>query len=173
MSTLTRNAVLLITLLFGFVPNGNGDESDFVQFFPDDAIPESVLQAFLASGKIAEYRIVTVDVDSLREMIRNPRATTNAGNPSISFPLLDESTVSVEIRAATEHHEGWQSGITQIIGKVTGDKFSMFQGVLAPDGSAHLTIRTDGQRYAIRKTSVLPYHFYYTLNWDAGPKKID
>ena len=173
MSTLTRIAVLLVTLLFSFVAEGDNVESNFVRFFPDDAIPESVLRAFLASGAMAEYRIVTVDVDALRETIRDAHTTTDAQKSTISFPLLDESTVSIEIQAAGEHHEGWQSGIAQLIGKVTGDEFSMVQGLFAPDGSTHLTIRTGGERYAIRKSSVLPYHFYYTIGWDAGAKKID
>ena len=173
MSAYTRNAFLLCILLLGLAPTGHGDESDFVQFFADDAIPDSVLRAFLESGSIAEYRVVTVEVDSLRELIRNSSFAPEAKTPTVSFPLLDGTVVSVELTAAAEHHEGWQSGFASLFGKVSGDEFSTFQGVLAPDGSAHLTIRTGGQRYAIRKSSVLPYHFYYTIDRSAGPRKID
>ncbi len=173
MSTPTRIVVLLTMLLCSFVVEGDDPASDFVRFFPDDAVPESVLRTFLASGSISEYRIVSVNIDALRQAIRDAQTTGDSENRTIVFPLIDESIISIEIRAADEHHDGWKSGIAQLRGSVEGDEYSMVQGTFAPDGSAHLTIRAGGQRYAIRKSSVLPYHFYYTLNFETGSKKID
>ena len=154
-------------------PTGHSDESEFIQFFPNDAVPSSVLQAFLDSGPIAEYRIVTVDVESLREVIRASGIPPDTRTFTIPFPLLDGTAVSIEITAAGEYHEGWQTGHAQLLGKVHDDELTMFQGVLAPDGSARLTLRTRDQRYSIRKSSMLPYHFYYRLDQRSGPKKID
>ena len=173
MLTPTRIAVLGMTLICSLGVFADNVTSNFVRFFPDHTIPKSVLRTFLASGSIGEFRIVSVNVDSIRQAIRDAQASSNPKNRTIQFPLIDQSIVSIEIQSAEEHHDGWKSGIAQLYGRVVGDEYSMVQATFGPDGSAHLTIRANGKRYAIRKSSVPPYHFYYTLNYNSRSKKID
>ncbi len=176
MLSYSRNAVLLTVLSCCLLlSEGHADSSasEVVKFLPDDAIPQHVLWDFIDARHIGEYRVVQIDTDALRTMIRDARDTApSSAKPTISLPLVDETMVSIELNAADEHHDGWQSGIGTFIGRVVADEYSSVQCVLGPDGSVHLTIRTSGERHAIRKTSLLPYHVYWTLGQGFN-KKID
>ncbi len=176
MLSYSRNAVLLTVFSCCLLlSEGRADSSasEVVKFLPDDAIPQDILRDFIDARHIGGYRVVQIDTDALRAIIRDAHeSASSSAKPVISFPLVDGSTVSIELIAAEEHYDGWQSGIGTFIGRVVGDEYSSVQCVLGPDGSVHLTIRTSGERHAIRKTSLLPYHVYWTLGQGFN-KKID
>lgn len=91
--------------------------------------------------------------------------------PTMQLPLVDESIVLVELADAKEYFDGWQTGQASFYGRVIGDEYSQVQCSISPDGSVHLIVRTAGKRHAMQKTSLLPYHVY----WTSGEfvKKID
>ena len=147
--------------------------SDFIVFLPDNVLPESVLSEFLEARHVGDYRVVTVNADALRKMLRDASTLSAAAEPaSITLPLIDQSMISIEVRSGGESHEGWKSGFATFRGRVSGDELSTAQCVIAPDGSISLLIRTAGKRYKLEKTSLLPYHVYWVLG--AGfEQKID
>jgi len=170
MDSIARNTVLFFSLsqfLVSIDAVADSSAITFVRFVPDEAIPTATLQAFRDSGQIDEVRIVTIDTDSLRFAIREAHAPApSQDKPILTFPLLNESLVSIELKAADEYFDGWQSGIAAFRGTVVGVELSSVQCVIGPDGSVSMTIRVPGRRYAIRKSPLLPYHFYYTLRKD-------
>ena len=176
MSSYSRKAILFTVLsccLLWTEGSADSSTSEVVRFLPDDSIPQDVLRAFVDARPIGEYRVVEIDTDALREMIREAReAASSSTKLTISFPLVDESMISLELNAAGEHYDGWQAGIGTFIGTVAGLEYSSVTCVLGPDGSVNLTIRVPGERYAIRKTSLLPYHVYWTLK-QGFRKRID
>ena len=151
----------------------DSSSSSVVKFLPDDALPQEVLSAFLEARHVGDYRVVEVDTDALRQMIREAYPpSTVAGLPRISLPLIDMSLVEIGLRGGGEEHAGWQTGIATFLGRVTEDEYSSVTCVVAPDGSVNLTIRTAGKRYKLEKTSLLPYHVYWSLG-EGFSRKID
>ena len=176
MSLVSRNSVVFTVLscwLLFAESSADSPTSEVVKFLPDDAIPHDVLRAFVDARHIGEYRVVEIDTDALRLKIREAHESISASaKPTIRFPLVDESVVSIELRTSDEHYDGWQSGMATFIGRVAADEYSSAQCVIGPDGSVSLKILVMGKRHAIQKTSLLPYHIYWTLG-EGFEKKID
>ncbi len=145
----------------------------FIQFVDDGELPGDELETFLEKRPVGDYRVVRIDTDALRQMLRNafPPAIDTKG-PTISLSLVDGSLVEVLLKGGGESHSGWQTGFASFLGTVVGDQYSTVQCVMSPDGSADLVIRNAGQRYKLEKTSILPYHVYWS--WDPEfSRKID
>jgi len=147
--------------------------SSFVRFVHDDLLPEDVLDSFLKARHIGDYRVVEIDTDALRQMLREAYPPSDdSDSPTISLPLIDGALVKIELGGGDESHSGWQVGFASFLGRVAGDEYSSVQCVISPDGSANLTIRTAGKCYKLEKTSVLPYHVYWSLGEDFN-RQID
>ena len=163
---LIRFVVTSCALLIAFTTAGVADPSSpsFVRFVHDDSLPKDVLDSFLQARHIGDYRVVEIDTDALRQMLREAYPPSDGSDlPTISLPLVDRALVKIVLRGGGESHSGWQSGIASFLGRVAGDEYSSVQCVISPDRSANLTIRTAGKRYKLEKTSVLPYHVYWSL----------
>ncbi len=143
-----------------------------IEFLPDDVLPEAILNDYLSARRVADYRVVTVDADALRQLLRDA-SPSESDRLEISLPLINQSRILIEIRAGGESHDGWQSGFATFVGQVAGNELSTVQCVIAPDGSVSLVIReAGGKRYKLEKTPLLPYHIY----WERGEghnRKID
>ena len=144
-----------------------------VKFLPDDVLPHDVLSAFLEARHVGDYRVVEVDVDGLRQMIREAYVPSGvSGPPAISLPLIDMSLVKIVLRGGGEEHAGWQTGIATFFGRVAEDEYSSVICVVGPDGSVNLTSRVNGKRYKLEKASLLPYHVYWSLG-EGFSQKLD
>lgn len=141
------------------------------EFLPDDVLPEAVLYEWLSERQVANYRVVTVDADTLRQLLRDA-SPTDSDRLAISLPLVDQSLISIEIISGGEWHDGWRSGFASLLGKIAGDELSTVQCVIAPDGSMSLVIRGAGNRYKLDKTPLLPYHIYWEQGEGSG-QEID
>jgi len=151
----------------------NSSHSEVVRFLSADAIAEDVLHAFIAKRRVQDYRVVRIDSDALRTMIRDAHESiASSSTPTISLPLLDGSIVSIELLQAEEHFESWKSGMATFIGRIEGIEYASVTAVLAPDGSLDLTMTISPERYKIEKTTLLPYHVYWTMA-PGYEKKID
>lgn len=153
--------------------NAETPESAVVKFLPDDVLPQRVLSDLLVARHVGDYRVVEVDTDALRQLIRDASASpTETDPPSISLPLVDQSPISIELNDANESHQGWQTGIASFHGQVAGDEMSTVICMIAPDGSMNLVIRTAGRRYKLEKSPLLPYHIYW-VRGEGFSRKID
>ena len=156
----------LVLLLALAALNSPASESQpFIQFVDDSEIPADELETFLKKRPVADYRVARINADALRRMLRNafPPASDSIAH-TISLSLVDGTLVEVILKDGGESHSGWQSGFASFLGAVEGDQYSTVQCVISPDGSVNLVIRTAGQRYKLEKTSILPYHVYWS--WD-------
>jgi len=176
MSIVLRAVTRLSVLACFAVATGASAEtpaSKVISFLPDDVLPQSVLTEFLGARHVGDYRVVEVNVDALRQILRDASTSSAAADPpKIFLPLIDQSVVSIELSSGGESHDGWQAGIASFYGKVAGDEVSTAQCVIAPDGSMNLVIRTAGKRYKLEKSPLLPYHIYWVLG-EGFSRKID
>jgi len=165
MSLTSRTAIRNMALACLVIASGSHAESSaptIITFVPDDVLPEVVLSDLLSARRVADYRIVTVDSDGLRQLIRDASPSpTGSVWLEISLPLVNQSLISIELTSGEESYDGWQSGIASFFGKVAGNEMSSVQCVIAPDGSVSLVIRAAGKRYKLDKMSLLPYHIYW------------
>jgi hypothetical protein len=151
----------------------DSESSTVVRFLPDDALPQDVLGSFLEARHVGEYRVVEFDSDALRQALREAYPPSSASkSPTITLPLIDGALVTIELRGGGEEHDGWQAGFATFMGKVAGDEYSWIICVVSPDGSASLTMSTAGKRFKLEKTSLLPYHVYWSLG-KGSSQKID
>ena len=142
----------------------NSPSAEIVRFLSADAIAEDVLRAFITERNVQDFRVVTIDSDALRTMIRDAHESiANSSTPTISLPLLDGSIVFIELLQADEHFESWKSGMDTFIGRIEGIEYASVTAVLAPDGSLDLTMTISPERYKIEKTTLLPYHVYWAM----------
>jgi len=163
-------AVTTLTYCLASVESRAGESSaDVVKFLPDNIVDNDVLDEFIAKRPIKDYRVVEIDVDALRTIIRQAHESIQSSTkPTISLPLLDGTAVSIELLQAEEHHESWQSGIASFIGRVVGSEPSSVVCIVGPDGSLSLTMSLPRDRYKIEKTTLLPYHIYWTMHPESG-----
>jgi len=149
------------------------ESQPFIQFVDDGELPGDVLETFLKTRPVGDYRVVRIDTDALRQMLRNADLPASDSKvPKIFVSLVDGTLVEVLLKSGGESHSGWQTGLASFRGTVAGDQYSMVKCVVSPDGSADLVIRTAGQRYKLEKTSIPPYHVYWS--WDPDfSRKID
>ncbi len=169
MPMFTRLMITSLALLLAFKASSIADPGSpsFVRFVHDDSLPKALLDSFLKARHVGDYRVVEIDTDALRQTLRDAYSSSDrSDSPTISLPLIDGALVKIELRGGGESHSGWQAGIASFLGRVAGDEYSSVQCVITPDGSANLTIRTAGHRYKLEKTSVLPYHVYWSLGED-------
>ena len=174
MSQTLKMAIRNTALACLVIASGSHAESSaptVITFFPDDVLPEAVLTELLSAKRVADYRVVTVDVDALRQLLRDA-PPSESDWLEISLPLFNQSLISIEIRAGGESHEGWQSGFASFVGKIAGNELSTVQCVIAPDGSVNLVIRGAGKRYKLEETALLPYHIYWQQG-EGSSRKID
>ena len=157
--------VAAVACALAWVSSGaNSSSAEIVRFLSVDAIAEDVLNAFIAKRSIQDFRVVTIDSDALRTMIRGAQESiASSSTPTVSLPLLDGSTVSIELLQAVEHFDSWQSGMATFVGTVEGEEYGGVTAVLTPDGSLDLTMTISSGRYKIEKTALLPFHVYWTM----------
>ena len=171
----SKIAIRSIALACLVIASGSHAESSaptLIAFLPDDVLPEAVLNDFLSARRVADYRVVTVDADALRQLLRDA-SPSESDWLEISLPLINQSRISIEVRAGGESHDGWQSGFATLVGKVAGNELSRVICVIAPDSSVSLIIReAGGKRYKLEKTPLLPYHIYWERG-EGSSRKID
>ena len=163
----------VLLLAFAAFDSPASETKPFIQFVDDSEIPGDELETFLKKRPIGNYRVVRIDTDALRQMLRDTfPSQDDSKTHKISLTLVDGTSVEVVLKGGGESHSGWQTGFATFLGSVTGDEYSTVQCVISPDGSADLVIRTAGQRYKLEKTAVLPFHVYWSLDREFR-KKID
>jgi len=164
-----------LVLIFAFATfNSFASESErFIQFVDESELPVNVLEALLKKRRFGDYRVVRVDTDALRQMLRDAySSTSDTIKPSISLSLVDGTPIDVLLKNGGESNSGWQAGFASFLGSVAEDEYSTVQCLISPDGSADLVIRKAGNRYKLEKTEILPYHIYWSRELEFS-KKID
>jgi hypothetical protein len=172
-SKLAIRITIFVSLVAAMDSPADGPSSTVITFLPDSVLPKGVLSEFLEARRVADYRVVEVDSDALRQLIREAWTTsTDKKFHVISLPLVDQSTTSIELRGGGADPGGWQSGFASFFGNIAEDETSTVQCVIAPDASVNLTIRTVGKRYKLEKTSMLPFHIYWVRS-DGFSRRVD
>lgn len=103
----------------------------------DSELDHEGLEEFISARPIGAYRIVHVDGDALRTLIRDSGQTG-----SFEVQLLDGDPMSLVSEYAEEHSSGWQSGFASWIGQVEGDETSRASFNVRPDGMVDGVVRT-------------------------------
>ncbi len=151
----------------------DSESPSFIRFLDDDVLPKDMLESFLDARHVGEYRVVEIDTDALRQILRDAfTSSVDSETPTISLPLVDGTYVEVLLRSGGENHSGWQAGFGSFFGSISGDELSTVQCTISPDGSTSLVIRTEGKRYKLDKTAILPYHVYW-LRGEGFYQQID
>ena len=146
-------------------PAGSGstpqfaDEDAILVDAPDDQVEHADLESFIQQRPLDAYRIVTVDSDALRTVIRDV-----GQHPGFQLRLLSPSPVTLIAKSAEEHSDGWQSGLATWMGTVAGDDSSSATFVVSPDGSVNGKINSrESGRIAIEPIPNTPYHIVWRL----------
>ena len=175
MLALFRRVITIYVLLHVLATSvlADTDSQTFVRFVPDEVLPKNVLDTFLENRDIGKYRVVVVDADAIRQVLRDAFSPSDGTeSPTISLPLVDGALITIELQRGGESHSGWQAGLASFGGKVAGNKFSAVTCVISPDGSVNLTISTAGRRYKLEQSTLLPYHIYWSNGKGPG-RRID
>ncbi len=126
-------------------------------------LDKGVLESFLQSKPpIARYRLVQVDADTFRTVIRDP----TPGLESV-IQLFDNERITVKTIQQREHVSGLQTGIGTWLGKVVGQDASTVQMVIAPDGGVEATFLTSSGRYRLEGIGLPPYHVVWQMDPNA------
>ena len=95
---------------------------------PEAEIDRMAVSRFVSRLPIGDYRIVSIDGDALRAIIRNANA-----EPAFDVQLLDPEPVTLIAREAQEYYSGWQSGHAGWGGAIQGQELSSATFVIDPN----------------------------------------
>lgn len=152
-------AVILVASPVSYLASEPVSNSIF-KFVPNDSVPYLTRESVLRGGDISDYRIVQVDLDTLRELARD---SVN-GESFVAFPMIDGTSVSLSFNHVQESPENPSVGFAQFSGYVVGDSNSSAGFVVTTDGVLHLNVRTRGAEYTVVQTRV-PKYFLYAVNY--------
>lgn len=135
---------------------------------PESQLDHQILESFLRVRPIGAYRIVRIDSDSLRTIIRQ-----SADVPGFDIQLLDSDPTKLITHSAIEHSSGWQTGLANWSGIADGGKAGRSSFVIAPDATVSGVFYTlQHGRIKIEPIPGTPHHIVW--QWDPGyTKKID
>lgn len=146
----------------------SSDKDAILVDVPDDQIDHADLEEFIEKRPMDAYRIVHVNSDALRTVVRRVNQ-----QPSFELQLLNTSPVTLVAEDAEEHSSGWQSGLATWRGTVAGADYSYAMFIVSPDGSVNGKVRSrDFGRIAIEPIPNTPYHIVWQLQ-DGFSQKID
>lgn len=156
---LMATATAVILLAGGGVVVAAEDAARFLADVPEDQIERADLEAFIAKRPLDAYRIVRVDSDVLRALIRKADLQSD-----FELRLLATSTITLVATHAEEHSTGWQNGFGTWSGRVAGDDYSYAMFAVSPDGSVHGTVRSrEAGRIRIEPIPYTPWHIVWRL----------
>jgi len=95
-----------------------------------------VIDSFTSRRPMSKYRVVTVDSDLLRTLIRE---STDEG---FEIRLFDDGFIKLVTRGARESSSGWDTGIGTWVGGVADDEMSSASFIVGPDGSVNGVVHT-------------------------------
>lgn len=143
------------------IVSGNESQSIFADVL-DEQIDHASIENFLAARPIGAYRIVTVNSDGLRDLIRQ-----SSGESSFTVRLINEEPITLVPKDAKEHSSGWKSGLGTWRGKVAGDEMSRASFVISPDGTVDGVVRTvESGRIKIEPIDGTNLHIVWQLSAD-------
>lgn len=135
---------------------------------PEIQLDHANLEPFLEKRRIAAYRIVSVNSDVLRSIIRQ-----SGEQPAFQVALLDGPPLTLISIGAIEHSAGWQTGIGTWSGRVEGDETSRASFVIGADGSVNGVVRSRSSgRVKIEPVKNTPHHAIWRFGGDVN-RKID
>ena len=134
------------------------EEAQVIRKVGENLLDRAVLDEFFKKKSVAEYEVVTVDADSIREYIRNSN-----GRKDLQIALIDDYSVAIAPNRSDEYSSGWQSGISTLSGRVAGVTESFATILVSPDGSIRATISVPGRWYRIESSGQLPYHVVWRM----------
>ena len=82
-----------------------GEPTPIFTDVPDAQIDHAAMEDFISKRPIGAYRIVTVNSDALRSVIRQSEV-----QPTFDLVLLDAIPITLVAKEATEYSSGWQTG---------------------------------------------------------------
>ena len=115
------------------------ENEDFPIFsdVPPATLDSEAVESFVSTRWVGEYRVVFVDVDELRAVIRESEV-----NEILRIQLLDEKPVELIAAKAEEYSSGWQTGHAAWRGGVGNEELSSAVFVVDPSGELNGVINS-------------------------------
>lgn len=99
-------------------------------------IDNDLIAQFPSKRRVAEYRVVHIDSDMLRNYIRQLDQ-----EPGLTARFLAQE-IPIIAEGGVEHSAGWQAGFARLGGRVANDPFSTVSLVIGPDGAVSGVVRS-------------------------------
>lgn len=114
----------------------------------------------LAELPAVAVRLVSVNENELRERIRS------AGVDGVlELYLIESEPLQITLSQSAEHHDGWQSGMASLVGRLVGPEASRVQLTVGIDGTVHGHFSYDNTYIRIGEYSQKGHH----LIWSRDP----
>jgi hypothetical protein len=137
----------------------HGVASRFFADVDEAELDRGVLARFLDSKPVERYRIVKIDSDAFRSVIRD-----SSSGQITEIELFSDEIIGVKSIQREEHASGWQTGMANWIGKIVGQETSSVQMLLIPGGGVRATFVTSTGYYRIEQPEYMPYHVLWQMD---------
>lgn len=144
----------------------NDSQTQLFSDVPDSQIDYKALEGFFNARHIGAYRIVNVNTDLFRGIIRQADGPAN-----LSLKLLSSDPVKLTVKAAEEYSSGWKAGLANWRGHIADDPTSQAYFVCAADGSLNGVVTSlELGRIKIEPINGTPYHIIWKASGDSETK---
>jgi hypothetical protein len=120
-------------------------------------LDKAILQKFLQERPVHRYRVVTIDSDSIRSIIRDEY------NDLLPLNLFDDT----KLVSYASSKEDWLTGVRTCIsrwsGGIIGEEYGSVVLVIDANGMIEGTIRTSDGYYRITRAGRSPYQFIWQI----------
>ncbi len=120
-------------------------------------LDKAILEQFLEKRPVHRYRVVTIDSDSIRSIIRDEY------NNLLPLNLFDDTKLVSYASSKDDYVTGFEAGISAWSGGIIGEEYGSVVLVIDANGMIEGTIRTSDGYYRITRAGRSPYQFIWQI----------